>query len=201
MKDRNKITLAFLTGTGFLLFFVLRRKKIVPKTVIEKEIISQCKIQGLDPRVAFLFADLETGIRNITGDHDWPEKEKNYQRVIDMYPGNPYVKNRKLWISYGPFQLLSVWNLKKVDPMGSPELLGNYKTNVKVAVALIKKLYEKNNHDLLMTRINYGCANIYVCSNKRLKKIATRLQKFAPKWGFHKNYIAQVDRIIASKVA
>lgn len=176
MKEKAGITVALLTGLGLFLFLALGRKRIISKSVIEDEIIRQAKSRNLDPSIALLFADLESGIKNVTGDYNWPDNSENWKKVIRNYPGNPYLKNRKLWISYGPFQLLAVWHLKKLDSMASPEILGNLKNNVKIGVSVIKNLEQKYNGDLLQMRMAYSCGTPSSCPESKAILIAQRLQ-------------------------
>lgn len=203
MKDIKPVVIwAFLGGVGAVtaLALLTRRPKapppppVQPRSEIEKIIIDEANRQGVDPRIALLFADLESGLKPATtGDHDWPYREQNgvtmYERFVlqnDTYNNNPWRDDPSVWISYGLFQLLSPHYLYFYDRNAHPAKLLDPQINSKIAIKRIKNQIEKfGANDLVKVRLGYGASCLIPnrCSYETINRIVGRLDKFAGKWG------------------
>lgn len=186
---------AIFLVTGALILNANRKKsqssvEIKPIGDIQNIIVAEAKRQGLDPAVALLFADLETGIKNTTGDDRWPYRVRNDGRTNweatvrdeSRYDTNPYKNNPDIWISYGPFQLLSPHTVYQFDRNADPRKLADVKLNTKLAVAKIIRLRELYKGDVSRMRHAYVCGSDTGCPGSK-DMIIARLRDKAPKYG------------------
>jgi len=162
----------------------------VPATTgaVQKAIVAEANRQGVNPAVALLFADVESGFQaGAVGDKNWPYRGDNWERFVLNNPrlqGNPYLMDRELWVSYGVYQLLAPFHLHYHDPMANPRSLLNLNTNVRVGVAKIKRLLSKYG-DPLAARMAYVCGSPSACSTSRAELIASRLESKAGRWNIY----------------
>ena len=139
----------------------------LPVDQVKALIKSEAKKQGVDPRLALTFAELESNFRsNVVGERDWPflrdstgqTKWQRFVRDNPRYSANPFRGRQGLWVSYGLFQLLSAFELWRHDPNGDPRDLAVPEINVRLGVAKIKRLQERFGNDPLKIRLSYvGC--------------------------------------------
>ncbi len=178
--------LALLLAAGAVA--VLRRKQVVAVGAMQQAIAAEASRQGVDPAVALLFADLESGFKNVTGDSWWPAKKlpdgrtnwEVYVRDNPAFTNNPYRDVPPLWISYGPFQLLSPFSLP--DPKADPRLLFELAVNIRLGVAKIKQLSKLYGGNLVKMRLAYVCGSATGCSSKRTAEITAQLKAKASKY-------------------
>jgi hypothetical protein len=180
-----------LLAAGILLPLLFRKRKVItPVGEVQVTIAEEAKRQGLDPAVALLFADLETGFKNVTGDKNWPAKIRSdgrtnwetFVRDNPRYDDNPFRGDAALWLSYGPFQLLAPHHLYKVNPDADPRILTQLPVNTKIGVQLVKKLYDQYNGDLAKMRIAFVCGGLSSCP-ERASSVVARLRSRAEKYG------------------
>lgn len=168
-----------------------RRSTVTPIGDIQKIIVAESQKQGLDPAIAILFAELETNSRNITGDPKWPYRKtgdgrtnwEKYVRDEKRYNGNQFREDASLWISYGPFQLLSPHILYQYKANADPRILSDVKLNAKLAVAKIIRLREKYKGNIANMRIAYVCGSAEGCGQTRRNEILASLRSQAPRFG------------------
>jgi len=196
--------LAFAGGAGLvaLAVFLGRRRSefpnvgkpalptITPATTgaVQKAIVAEAKRQGVNPAVALLFADVESGFsQGAIGDRNWPYRGDNWERYVFNNPrlqGNPYLLDRELWVSYGVYQLLAPYHLHLYDPIANPRALLGLQTNVRLGVAKVKRLLSKYG-DVLAARLAYVCGSPSACSVDRAETVASRLETKAGKWDIY----------------
>jgi hypothetical protein len=187
-----------LTGAGLLgAILVLSRRRAAPDLTplptgeVEQIIIEEARRQGVNPRIALLFASLESSFKNVTGDTSWYARKRsdgrtNWERWVrdnDQYNDNPYRYQKELWVSYGPFQLLAPFNLSYYNRNANPRVLGQVPVNAKVAIAKIKRLGEKYNWDVAKMRLAYRCGTAEGCSASARAKTLARLTERAASYG------------------
>lgn len=167
-----------------------RKSTVTPVGDIQKIIVAEAKKQGLDPAIALLFTELETSSKNITGDKNWPYRKTgdgrtNWEKFVrdeKRYNDNPYREDANLWISYGPFQLLSPHVLYQYKANVDPRALSDVKLNAKLGIAKIIRLREKYKGDIAKMRIAYVCGTAEGCGQERREQILSLLRAKAPQF-------------------
>jgi hypothetical protein len=200
----RKIAAAFgsgLTIAAVAIYAFRRRGKVgwgplppvTPVGEMQRIIVAEAERQGVEPRVALLFADLESGLDPMTtGDTDWPYRESggktNYERYVlenSKYNGSPFREDPSVWISYGLFQLLSPHYLFLYDKGAHPSELLIPEVNAKIGVGVIRNKISKYGQDLVKVRLAYGgsCLIPGRCSYSTVERIVSRLAARASRWG------------------
>jgi hypothetical protein len=167
------------------------RPSIVVQGTVQKAIVAEARRQGVDPAVALLFADLETSFRNVRGDSGWPFRRRsdgrtNWEALVrdsSTLADNPYRGRPELWVSYGPFQLLSPFTIASYNPMADPRVLDNVALNVRLGVAKIKRLSDKYGGDVERMRLAYVCGSPGACSSSRRQQILARMETKGERYG------------------
>lgn len=166
---------------------------------IKAIITEEARKQGLNPNIALLFAFLESRFENKLGDSRWPFlKDKygrsNWEKAVlnsEKLKYNPHVDQKELWISYGPFQILSAYHLHKINPNASPMILSDIRTNIALGVQIIKNLQRTYNGDLRKMRLAYVCgiispsAPVGSCAQETANSHLSLLVQHAPKFGLY----------------
>jgi hypothetical protein len=180
-------------GVGTLALVLLLTRKSRARTIttpsdlptdqIKAIIKAEAGAQGVNPKLALLFADLESRFNpDAVGDRDWPFRSDNWQRFVrdnPRYAANPFRTDRDLWVSYGLFQLLSPFELWRENPNADPSTLLDVRTNARLGVAKIRRLQERFGVDPLKIRIAYVCGSLK-CSRDKMLSIAEKLVARAP---------------------
>ena len=196
MKPTAVMITAGLATAALLLLG--RRKSAVPGPgptpvatgPVMTAIVAESKRQGVNPAVALLFADLETSFKNVRGDKTWPDRRRadgrtNWEALVrdsSTLAVNPFRFQRQLWVSYGPFQLLSPYEIARYNPKADPRILDNVPLNVRLGVAKIKRLTDKYGDDLDALRLAYTCGSPGGCLG-RAPKVLARMATKADKYG------------------
>lgn len=166
---------------------------------IKSIITEEARKQGLNPKIALLFAFLESRYTNKLGDTNWPFKrdetgKTNWEKYVlnsKTLKYNPYVDEKELWISYGPFQILSAFHIDKIDATASPLILLDVRTNAAVAIQIIKKLQRMYGNNLEKMRLAYVCGNLTEllptgkCKQETADAHVSILKQHAPKFGLY----------------
>lgn len=154
---------------------------------IEALITREAQAQGVDPRVALMFADLESGLNpNVTHDKDWPFRNRceGYRKhVLDnpRFADNPARTDPSAWIGYGLFGLLSPYF---AGPHEHPRALLDPATNARRGIAFLKRKLEQAGGDIRTARLRYaGCYPPERCSPGRIATLDRRLQAGLQRWG------------------
>ena len=192
LSDGQKFGIGAAAVFGFLV--LTRREKsdiIVPDSVpvsaAKERIKAEALKQGVDPRIALTFADLESRFQSgAVGDKTWPFRGDKWERFVQnnpRYSANQFRDQRDPWVSYGFFQLLSAFELWREDPNADPRILALPEVNARLGVAKIKRLQDEFGNDPLKIRIKYVCGNIAKCDPGKVLSIARKISKTAPKHG------------------
>lgn len=186
--------LGAVAGGALLLTLLFRRKAsavVVPGSVPVEAAKAQIKAealkQGVDPRIALTFADLESRFQSgAVGDRTWPFRGDKWERFVrdnPRYVANRFRSERDPWVSYGLFQLLAAFELWRENPNADPRVLSLPEVNARLGVAKIKRLQEEFGNDPLKIRIKYVCGSIRSCDPGKVLSIARKLANTAPKHG------------------
>lgn len=107
--------------------------------------------QGVPEPVALAMAWVESGLDpEAQGDLRWHENTTKFDNVVPH--GHPFRWDRKLWHSYGLFQLLAPYF---VGPAESPEILLDPEVNATRGIRHIAKLWRRFEGDLDSIRLAY----------------------------------------------
>jgi hypothetical protein len=176
-------------------FLILTRRKAsavvvpdsIPVAAAKEQIKAEALKQGVDPRIALTFADLESRFQSgAVGDRTWPFRGDKWERFVrdnPRYSANQFRNQRDLWVSYGLFQLLSPFELWREEPNADPRILALPEVNARLGVAKIKRLQDEFGKDPLKIRIKYVCGSIRSCDPGKVLSIARKLANTAPKHG------------------
>lgn len=153
----------------------------------EAIVTAAAQAHGLDPRVALMFADLESGLNpNVEHDRDWPFRNGcgNYRRHVlenPKFASNPARGEPGAWIGYGLFGLLSPYF---AGPHEHPRLLLDPTTNAQRAAAFLKRKLDQSGGDIRQARLRFaGCWRPERCSPEKVALVDRRLQAAMRKWG------------------
>lgn len=204
MRVSSELIAAFVAGGAAFaaLLFAVKRKKpqppapppIIPKGEIQNLIVREAERQGVEPRIALTFVDLESRFTpSAVGDADWPHRvrkngQTNHEKWVlnnPVFDNNPWRSDPDVWVSYGLFQLLSPHHLSKHNPNAHPAELLDPKTNAKIGIGIIKRMVNKYGEDWVKVRLGYGgtCMIPGRCSYETIERIVGRLDARTEKWG------------------
>jgi len=117
---------------------------------LEDMITAEALRQGVPPSVALATAWIESRMDpNAEGDKWWHEDPQRFEAVPKDHPDR---WNRKLWHSYGLFQLLAAYHVSKTE---HPEILLSPQLNIERGVRKLAKLLLRYGTNLDKVRLAY----------------------------------------------
>jgi hypothetical protein len=213
LTNNQKAALGATAGIGVLVLVfrpgtpktITTNAKAMPRDQAIALIKAEAGSQGVDPKLALVFADLESNFKsNAIGDKTWHARRNSKgvtrwkQFVFDnpRYVRSPFRDEKHLWASYGLFQLLSPFELWREDANADPRILLDPKINARLAVAKLKRLQDRFGTDPLKIRLAYGGCTVTgrACPADTVIRIAIKLQKTAAEHGLD---IGTKDQVIA----
>ena len=154
---------------------------------VEQLIRAEAARQGLDPRVALVFADLESSLDpSAIGDRDWALKDggARYRRLVldePRFAQNPARLVPEAWASYGLFGLLAPYH---AGPLEHPHVLLDPRVNAERGIAHLRRLLQRSGGSLIEARRRYvGCPPPKFCEPITLGRVDGRFARTARKWG------------------
>lgn len=136
--------------------------------------------QGVPEPVALAMAWVESGMNpHADGDLDWHERTTLFDNVVPHY--HPFRWNRKLWHSYGLFQLLAPYH---VGPKESPEILYDPEVNAQRGIRYIKKLWNRHKGNLDAIRLAYTGISPSKINEPGSQKVLARWYAALKRYGY-----------------
>jgi hypothetical protein len=142
---------------------------------------AEARRQGVDENVALAFAEVESGLDpNAVGDENWASKhDRLYRELVKEGPlaSNPYANDRKLWRSYGLFQLLAPYHVQGAE---DPRILLNPTVNARRGIGHIRRLGVRTQQDWNKARLLYTGAT--KSARAKQDQIVQRFERAMEKW-------------------
>jgi hypothetical protein len=208
LSTRQKVMLGGAAAIGAIVFWFRLKTPTIVHSVVEEPhdrihtlIRSEAAKQGVDPKLALTFADIESKFKsNAIGDTSWYAKLNSkgvtrwdeYVGGDKRYAENPFRNQKHLWASYGLFQLLAPFELWREDANADPRILLDPAINARLGIAKIKRLQDKHGDDPLKIRLAYvGCA-YKGCGVSTVLSVSTKFASKAREHGLNIGTDAQV---------